>query len=180
MKLYVIRHGLTRSNKLKVINGQAIDEPLEPEGIEQVKEAIATLPSEITKIYSSDMLRTRQTAEILNHDLHLDLSFHPELREIEFGNLSGKSWSEIKEKYGEELWDTYVNQVYDFTSYKGESFDMARERVGNILEKIKSQHADTDTVLIVAHGGIMRLFSHLYTNEHYEGTKNASLREFTV
>jgi len=162
------------------INGQALDEPLEPEGIEQVKEAISTIPREISKIYSSDMLRTRQTSEILNQELGLNVSFHPELREIEFGELSGKSWSEIKELYGENLWQSYIDQVYDFTPYKGESFLVARERVSKLLEEIKSNHSDNEAVLIVAHGGIMRLLSHLYTNEHYESTKNASIRQFDI
>ena len=80
MKIYVVRHGLTHSNKIGVLNGQAIDEPLEPEGIEQAKETAKNLPDKISKIYCSNMVRAVETAQILNKDLNIEIVYCPELR----------------------------------------------------------------------------------------------------
>ena len=37
MKIYIVRHGETESNKYKKLIGQRIDEPLNADGIEQIK-----------------------------------------------------------------------------------------------------------------------------------------------
>lgn len=180
MKIYIVRHGLVPSNKLKVINGQSKDEALVSEGIEEIKEAILKIPATVSRIYSSNMLRTRQTADILNEVLQLEITYHPELREVDFGNLDGKPWDEHSEKYGKELQQSYIDQTYDFTSYNGESFENVKERVMSLLKQIKSNHSENDTVLLVAHGGIIRFLHTTFNGGPFVPAKNAEVREFNI
>ena len=96
MKIYVIRHGLTELNKQKKVNSE-VDEPLAPEGIEQAKAIIPLLPKTIRHIYSSPMLRAKQTAEIIISKLKIPISSIDELTEIRMGSsLAGKSWEEME------------------------------------------------------------------------------------
>lgn len=180
MKIYVIRHGITKSNKLRILNGQAIDEGIEENGIPQIKEAMNMLPEDISKIYSSNMIRTRQTADIINERFNVEISFCPELREVDFGIFSGKSFEEVREMADEGTWVAYRNQEYDFTPYKGESFNSVKERVLKIIDEIKKNHADNEKIVIVTHGGIIRFLNHYYKGVHQDGALNASINEFEI
>lgn len=179
MKIYVVRHGLTNSNKTKRLNGQRIDEPLEPEGIIEVEEASQNLPDGIAKIYASPMTRTRQTAEILNKKLNLEISYHPELMEVDFGAFTQRSWLDIIEEFGEDSLTSYRSQQYDFTSHGGDSAKKVHTRVKKILAQIKESHP-RENILIVAHGGIVRALYYMYHGQEIEGVKNASVHEFEI
>jgi|CXWK01.1.fsa_nt_gi broad specificity phosphatase PhoE len=180
MKIYVIRHGLVPSNQLKIINGQSRDESLVEEGIQEVKNALSNIPQDISRIYCSDMLRTKQTADILNEKLNLNISYHPELREVNFGDLNGKTWSEHNETYGNELHQSYINQVYDFHPYNGESFEDVKSRVISFINSIKANHSEDESILLVAHGGIIRLLHNTFKGGPFEPAKNVEIREFTI
>ncbi len=179
MKLYIVRHGLTHHNKLGAINGSRIDDHLEPEGIAEAHEARAKIPQDIVKIYSSDLFRTQETAEILNTDFGLEISYHPELREVDFGSLSGRVWTDIEVEYGKELRDSYLHSEYDLTEFGGESVDDVKNRLNKIFTELKLKH-DNDSILIVAHGGIIRLMYHVYKNEYIPKSANASMHEFEI
>lgn len=180
MKIYIVRHGLVPSNQQKVINGQSRDEVLVPEGIEDIKQALQNIPSTVSRIYASNMLRTKQTADILNETLQLPITYHPELREVHFGDLNGKSWKDHEVTYGPELQESYINQTYDFNPYNGESVIDVENRVMSILNEIKSNHAPDEEVLIVAHGGIVRLLHKKFLGGPFTPAKNAEVREFEI
>ena len=86
MKVSVVRHGQTELNKKGFINGN-LEDALTPEGEEQAHAAARILPNTIKRIYSSSLNRARQTAQILNENLQLPLTFHDELKEVNFGIL---------------------------------------------------------------------------------------------
>jgi alpha-ribazole phosphatase len=183
MKIYVIRHGLTKHNKLRLINGQAIDEGLEPEGFEQAAEAVDKIPKSVNRIYASSMKRTRDTADTINKVLNVPISYHPEVIEVGFGKLSGRSWDDIAQEFGDTRYrESYLNTNYDYTEFGGESVEMVKERVQKLVNEIKNnQHKDGE-VLVVSHGGILRVFYNLYVNKNirFEFIENASLHEFEV
>lgn len=161
MKVYVIRHGLTELNKKKKVNGE-IDEPLASEGIEQAKTATSLLPKTIKHIYSSPMLRAKQTARILNSELNLPIFEHQNLTEIKMGFLAGKAWTELKE--GLELKKKHRSVQFDYRSYGGESASEVKRRVLEFLKEINGKYKDHEA-LIVAHGGIIRVLHFLETGE---------------
>ena len=177
MKIYVIRHGLTPLNKAKKVNGQ-IDEPLAPEGIEQAKQTVSTIPITIRNIYSSSLLRAQQTAEIINSELNLPLSFRNELSEINMGSLAGKSWEEMES--GMELKQKHRTVKFDYTPFGGESVTQVKERLTSFLEEINKKHEDSE-VLIITHGGMIRVLQLLYKGESsYETEKNTALLTFDI
>jgi len=99
MEIFVIRHGQTELNKKGIINGY-LDDTLALEGIEQAKIAASTLPKTIKYIYSSSLERAKQTAKILNETLNVPLTFHDELKEVNFGILNGTPFlDEYKERH---------------------------------------------------------------------------------
>lgn len=153
MKIYAVRHGFSEFNKKGILNGQ-LDDKLSSEGIEDAKKLTLLLPAGIKHIYSSPLLRARQTAEILNGKLHVPLTFHDELKEVHFGVLEGKPFSD-------ELREIYKSQKYDWRP-SGESVEDVRKRVLAILKKISSENGDGEA-LIVAHGGIIRMLYLLET-----------------
>ncbi|MES3005639.1 MAG: histidine phosphatase family protein [Patescibacteria group bacterium] len=182
MKIHVIRHGLTKYNKLKLINGQSIDEGLEPEGFLQAEEAIGKIPKNVVRIYASNMQRTRDTAETINKKLNLQISYHSEVREVHFGTFSGRNWDDIAKEYGTKHREGYLAVDYDFTPFGGESSEMVKDRVKKLIDEIKKNHKDDEEVLIVAHGGILRIFHNLYGDKEvkHEYIENASVHEFEV
>jgi broad specificity phosphatase PhoE len=178
MKIYVVRHGVTKNNKLGLINGSGVDESLEPEGFKQAEEAISKIPKGVTRMFVSDMLRTKQTADVINKELNLPVSFHPELKEVHFGQLAGKSWINI-EKEGLASRQKYLDIHYDFTSHGGESAEQVKTRLRKMIEKIKEEYPN-ESVLIVAHGGVLRALYSMYKNEKMDYIENASVHEFDV
>lgn len=177
MKVYVIRHGLTELNKKWILNGQ-IDEPLAEEGFLQAKKAIAKIPKTIKYIYTSPLLRTRQTAKIINSKLNLPLSTHPKITEIHMGSVAGKSWSDFKN--GEEMKQKHRSIKFNYKPMGGESSKEVKKRILEFIKEIKDKHKSKE-VLIVAHGGIIRTMNLLINGEVIEeNIENASIIEFSL
>jgi uncharacterized phosphatase len=170
MKIFVIRHGQTELNVQGLINGQ-MDDVLTPEGKEQAKDAIRSVPRTVRRIYSSSLSRTRQTAEIINAELNLPITFHDELMEVNFGVLSGSP-------YTGKLKERHIALDYDWRP-SGESTEDVRKRVVRILKKIKDENQDGEA-LIVSHGGIIRMLTFLESGEILDEIRNASLHSFDV
>lgn len=171
MKIYVIRHGKTEFNKQGIINGY-LDDPLAPEGFEQARQAQATLPSTIKRIYSSSLERARQTADILNEVLGAELTFHDELKEVNFGDLNGTPFlDEHKQRHAQLDYDWRPS---------GENFDEVKQRTLKILNEIKNNNHDDGEVLIVGHGGTVRTLHKLQFDETRGGTENAQVYEFNL
>lgn len=88
----------------------------------------------------------------------------PNLRERDYGDLTGKNKKELEKLYGQELikiwrrsWDIRppVGNVW-----KGESLSDVSIRVGNVFDSlIKSKLMENKNVLIVAHGNSLRALS---------------------
>ncbi len=170
MKIYVIRHGLTELNKQGLINGH-LDDTLAPEGIEQAKKAAELLPKTIKHIYSSSLGRARETAEILNELLNVKLTFHDELKEVNFGILQGTPYLDGY-RLRHEMMD------YDWRP-SGECLEDFKIRVTNILKVLKAENGDGEA-LIVGHGGTIRILHFLETGSVMGKIENASIVSFDL
>ncbi|MFA5770309.1 MAG: histidine phosphatase family protein [Patescibacteria group bacterium] len=175
MKIYVIRHGLTELNKAKKVNGE-IDEPLAKEGIEQAKAIIPLIPKSVKYIYTSPLLRARQTAEIISSKLNLPIYIQGQLTEIHMGSLAGKSWEEMEG--GLVLKKKHRTVKFNYHSYGGESVEDVKKRLIPFFKNINTKHANNQ-VLIITHGGVIRLIHLLeYGESVYETEKHVSLLTF--
>lgn len=173
-----MRHGMTEMNKQKLVNAQ-IDEPLSPEGVAQIEDMRDQLPLGIKKIYSSSMLRARQTAEIINERYHIPISFHDEAREVHFGSLAGKKFKDMEAEHGPQFSrERYIKLEYDFRPHGGESVELVRKRLHEMMDFIKEDAKD-GPVLLIAHGGTLRLLEHDYNKNLIEEAM-ANLRVIEV
>ncbi len=103
MKIYLIRHGETDSNKKGILMGQRIDEPLNEVGIKQAQSvAQELLQHEFNTVFSSPQKRAFQTAQAIVRDRHVQILIREQLKERDFGDLTGKTWEEIDVVVGGE------------------------------------------------------------------------------
>ena len=150
--LWLVRHGQTDWNLTGRWQGQASDAP----GLNETGRAQAlALRKQIkgnnfSAIYSSDLLRARQTAELIAEPLGLTVTLEPRLREMNLGAGEGVLSEEIEVKYSRELADRARNPL-ETPAPNGESPREVAERVLPAINKIAGKHPDK-SILIVAHG----------------------------
>jgi broad specificity phosphatase PhoE len=177
MKFLVIRHGPTELNKTGRTNGQTIDDHLSEEGKEQAEKLSRMLPKDIDMMYVSDLSRARETAEIVNNVLGIPMVLAPELREIDLGELTGMTWREMAEKYGEDIGGEYRSQAYDFHRFGGESVADVKNRVLRLLSTIATREHGKK-ILLVTHAGIIRLLQYALKDQLHEKTEHSIIHEF--
>lgn len=152
MKIYMIRHGQTEANVKRFHYGQT-DLPLTEIGLGQATDAGLKLRGlKFDKIYASDLIRARQTADNAIPGCTYELDAR--LREISIGKpLVGKTRAECIAEFG----DVYLNAMaaHDFTVFGGESRAMHRQRVQEFLADLPASAAGCETVAIFSHGGTM-------------------------
>ncbi|MBX4200650.1 histidine phosphatase family protein, partial [Candidatus Parcubacteria bacterium] len=82
---YLLRHGQAISNVENIVSSwpELFENPLTEKGRGQVEEAAKKLQGkQIDIIISSDILRTKETAQIVAKTLGLPIEFDPRLREV--------------------------------------------------------------------------------------------------
>jgi broad specificity phosphatase PhoE len=147
-----VRHGETDWNRERRFQGHA-DPPLNETGREQAHALAAELAGEqIDVVYTSDLVRARETAEIIAARLGTEVVPLPELREIDVGDWEGLSWPEIEERFPEGARAWHVNGA---GWESGETYDELRERIVPALLRIARRHP-AERVLVVGHGGTIR------------------------
>ena len=160
MEIIVIRHGETRLNKENRLQGsKGENEGLNEDGRAMVEHLRDTLLVAPEMMYVSPLLRTQETAGILNERFHAPIVLVPELVERDFGTLSGKLRSEVDPKILEDD----LEQNYDYHPYAGESIEDVKARVISFLATLPL--ASSETVFFVTHRGIVRVLYDLYPND---------------
>ena len=137
--LLLVRHGETDWNADGRLQGQT-DRPLSDYGRRQARELAEELADEeLEAIYSSDLTRARQTAEIVGERLGLPVALDPDLREKDWGT-----------------WEGLTAVERDRVEFVGESTEAHQERMLRALREISARHPGARPVLVVTHGGSMR------------------------
>jgi len=155
LEIILARHGQTVWNRECRFQGWK-DTPLTPLGVRQAKKvAKFLLEKKIDCIFSSDLLRAKETAAfIIQHHPESSVEFVEELRELSFGLLEGKTWDEASEDVPDIFGLVDSKDAFLIPHPHGESFEQLRERVGKFLKKILRLH--DKTVLFVSHDGVGR------------------------
>jgi broad specificity phosphatase PhoE len=182
--LLLARHGETDWNSERRWQGHA-DRPLNDRGREQARELAASLDGTVAAIYSSDLQRARETAEIVGATLGLPVVLDASLREVDVGEWSGLVHTEIESRYPEGF-ARWRQGLHGWE--QGESYDDMGVRVVAALLAIAARHPG-ETVLVVSHGGAIRACQAAAAglgNDEFrrssEGrpTPNCAVFEFTV
>jgi broad specificity phosphatase PhoE len=150
--ILLARHGETDWNTERRWQGWA-DRPLNELGRSQARELADSLAGRgIDAIYASDLLRATETARVVGDRLGLRVETDAGLREVDVGDWSGRTMSEIEgeDPPGFQRWREGRKGWNG-----GESYEQMGERVVGALLQIAAQHPDR-TLLVVTHGGSIR------------------------
>lgn len=179
MKFYAIRHGVTQMNTEGRCNGQTVDDHLTEGGKVLLKEFVSSsaFPKDFDIIIASDLARTKETADIVNEVLKKEIKFDKRLREIDFGSLTGTLWSDLKRDRSDLFMEKYWACNYDFTPFGGEDVADVKERVFAVLSDVKEKFYDKK-VLLVTHGGIVRLLELELSHVSLNAIENIGLHSF--
>jgi broad specificity phosphatase PhoE len=155
--IYLARHGQTDWNVERRMMGQT-DIPLNGFGRAQA-ESLGKDVSElkIEHIFSSDLLRTKETAEIVNKFINVDVSLDQRLREINYGDIVGKALSEVSN----ESWDQFN---FHPEQLNAESLENVYSRIKDFFEELAKRNLSN--VLIVTHGGALRMILYYAQNRN--------------
>jgi alpha-ribazole phosphatase len=149
-RLCLVRHGQTDWNLEGRYQGQS-DMPLNETGRAQARALAQQLQDQpFTAIYTSDLQRARETAEIIAASVHLPVTLEPRLREINQGKWEGQLVEGIKARYA-ELWQRRTVDPTNVRPPGGETVGEVARRVYTALNDIARLHP-TGCVLIVSHG----------------------------
>ena len=126
--------------------------PLNENGIAQAKAAIpklATLPIKV--IYCSDLERARQTAQIVNEKLGLEIIYDERLREFGNGQMGGTLRADLPADYSDNP-----------KKYGAETAQDVFVLVKNFFDELKAKKIDN--ALIVSHGASMGVAIYMLEN----------------
>jgi probable phosphoglycerate mutase len=152
-RILAIRHGQTAWNADGRIQGHQ-DIGLDDTGLWQAERlAEALRDEELHALYSSDLLRARQTAQPLQvisaEPMHLDTG----LRERSFGSLEGLTFAQIEQRWPQDA-VRWRQRDADFAPGGGETLKAFHARCVATVGRLASAHVG-QTIALVAHGGVL-------------------------
>jgi 2,3-bisphosphoglycerate-dependent phosphoglycerate mutase len=169
-RLLVIRHGETLWNREGRIQGH-IDIPLSPLGVAQAERLGEALRDEpLDAVYSSDLLRARQTAQALERGRAVGVQTLTALRERHFGVFEGLTWEEIHARDPDSA-TRWKRREPEFRVGGGESLVDLQARCVGELTRIALLHPGAQ-VAIVAHGGVLDCFYRAAVGEPLSGSRS--------
>lgn len=174
--LHLIRHGATAANERIpfILQGNSLDLPLSPSGERQaasVAQLLAGFP--VTRVYSSEMLRARQTAAAIAARHRLDAEALPNIQECNVGVWEGLDWDTIRREFP-EAHRRFTENPAEHPNLGGESYGDVFCRARPVLDGLLQRHAG-ECIVVVAHNVVNRVYlAHLLG---IELRKAASIRQ---
>lgn len=153
-QLYFVRHGQTKWNAIKKMQGQ-LNSDLNEIGEAQADVNGRFLKSQgLDKLIASPLGRCVQTVNIINQHTELDLSFDDRIKEWHCGDWSGLMWDELSQTYPRE-WEAYQADRFHYRGPGCENFPDMIDRVQPFLKELVEDPAET--IGIVSHGLVGRV-----------------------
>ena len=151
--IYMARHGETDDNARRVVQGW-LDTPLNDRGREQARELAARVADlGIESIWTSQLVRAAETAQIVGDALGLVPRVDDRFAESRRGSWEGRSLDEI-EQSEPEAWAAWKSGGPDFR-FPGGGESLA-EHQARVLAAVDAVRSGPEPALIVAHGGTIR------------------------
>lgn len=159
---YLVRHGQDD----ETIRGGWSNHPLTEEGIRQAEilaEDVSSLA--VGTVYSSDLCRAMQTAQLLADKLHLSVVPLPQFREVNNGDLAGMKNNIALERYPGLFW----NQLDWEQHYpRGESPKQFYERIQTAWAAFSEEIlSHKENVILVTHSGVIHVILSILENRSY-------------
>lgn len=157
--ILLARHGQTDFNAPPVRIQGSLDPPLNATGLGQARELAELVAGEgIRALYASDMLRARQTAEIVGERIGLSPVIEPRVRECAWGAWEGRLVEDIAQEEPER-WEAWLRagESFRFPSADGKPGESLIEHMQRTSAALDDVRAGELPALVVCHGGTIRV-----------------------
>lgn len=153
MKIWIARHGQTRYNKRRLMQGRT-DEPLNETGIAQAKAAREKIGDiKFDAVYSSPLNRAIVTGSIIGNVDKSEIIIDDRLIEADFGKYELKNYYLLGPAM---MLYWYIPEFFPAPKSVEKLSEMI-ERSHSFLKELEQKNYEN--VLIACHGGIMRPLS---------------------
>jgi broad specificity phosphatase PhoE len=152
-RLVLIRHAEPEASVRGRVYG-ALDVGLSERGLRDAEKLASTVRGlDLDAVYASPLRRAIETATPLARERGLELTLHEGLREVDFGELEGRTYEEIGEDHA-DLFRVWATSPSAIRFPGGEDYVGLKARVLTAVEEIRER---TTSAAIVAHGGVNRV-----------------------
>lgn len=154
MDLIVVTHGAT-DNPADLCIGQS-DLALSSTGFTDIQKLATSWAGASPRfLFSSDLRRAKQSAQVFASHLAIEPLFDPRLRELDLGDWQGQNWEQVtrddRQRYRQWLENPIIQAAPG-----GESFTDLLRRSGAWLASLLTSTDEHDTVLAVMHASTLR------------------------
>lgn len=151
--IYLARHGQTAYNLQRRFQGR-LDVPLDATGVAQAQKLAHHAGAySFAALWSSTLLRAKQTALIVAKRIQLPVRLDERLVETDAGRWTDRTFAEV-ERQSPQLFAAFLAGDPQFAFPGGESFAQQSERVAQALSDIQKGPLPA---LVVCHGVVIRL-----------------------
>jgi len=157
--LYLVRHAATANNRARPprLQGRRTDPPLSDEGFQQARQTGRLLAeSPLAAVYSSPLLRARQTAEAIALPHGLEVEIVDDLIEVDVGDWEGRPWDEI-ERNDPAAYKAFMTDASVHPYLGGENLQTVLDRAAPALERLMAANLGR-LVVAVAHNVVNRSY----------------------
>jgi probable phosphoglycerate mutase len=163
---YIVRHGQTDWNVLGKTQGHG-NSNLTEKGKTQAKDLANSLKKyPISKIYTSDLGRAVETANIIGETLGINITKTDLLREMGFGVWEGLLESEIKNNHS-ELFKIWRNEPHLAKIPNGETLEIIQNRTNELISELNERY-ENEHILLVTHSITVRVMMLSFLNSGLE------------
>lgn len=152
-RICFIRHGETDWNVEKRIQGHTDIELNETGRSQALAMAFNAAHHRFHAIYSSDLARARETAQVLAQREEHEVKMLPQLRERHYGIFQGITAAQGAERHP-AAYAHYIARDLDYDFEDGESLRGFAERVGAAVDWLVRHHSG-QTIAAVSHAGVL-------------------------
>lgn len=162
--VHIVRHGETEWSRASRVQGWA-PVPLTRTGHEQAQQVASHLSTEydIDTLISSDLRRTRETAEHVSDTTGLPLTFDSQWRERHFGIYQGLSDDRFYGDYPQFDYGSVGDAAFSESPEGGESWYSVHERISSAWDELLTH--SFDTAVVMTHTGVLGTLVSLLMDE---------------
>jgi len=154
VRLYLVRHGETESNRRGLALGQD-DVPLNEHGLWQAERVGRALASEpLVAVYSSPLRRALDTAGAVAGHHGREVQVEEGLIEMDVGELDGLTFDEVRKRYPDLLEKWMSGPGPTQTMPGGERLVDVQERAWALVNELAARHGD-EVIAAVSHNFVI-------------------------
>lgn len=161
LRLLLVRHGESSGNTRGCFVGRSAS-PLTTHGVAQAEAMARHLANwDIHACWCSPLARAHNTAQIICRDRALEAMIDERLAEQDYGDWDGVPFAEVRQRFAKDF-QRWAAGGTKYPPTNGEPLPQVAKRVIGWFNDVLSQLSHGQTVLVVAHAGVLQaLLCHL-------------------